>query len=44
MTHSVYAKCENGYVFAKTKSQSIVTTARTTVKKYLSPQLDTTVD
>jgi len=25
-THSVYAKCEKGCVFAKTKPQSIITT------------------
>jgi len=27
LTYSVYAKCENGCVFAKTKPQSIITTA-----------------
>jgi len=27
LTHSVYSKCENGCVFAKTKPQWIITTA-----------------
>jgi len=26
LTHVVYTKCENGYVFAKTEPQSILTT------------------
>jgi len=26
-THSVYAKCEKGWVFSKTKPQSIISTA-----------------
>jgi len=47
LAHSVYgyAKCENSCAFAKTKPQSIITTALQEVKKwaYLSPQLYTTV-
>jgi len=27
LTHSVYMKYENSYVFAKTKPQSVITTA-----------------
>jgi len=36
MIQSVYTKCENVYVFAKMKPQSIITTAlHYRVKKYL---------